>query len=199
MKKLLIAAALALACILPMKAKADVQAEVFPNSENVTVDAKASTAPGPVKYFMRNRMTVEYDGTAKNFNLQELSFGKAFRGGVQARLFNLDLVPQVGISYFHDFGDVKVFDALSMSISSEPMGENLLSVSYNPEGFRPDHNWQIELENINWFNQEQFSGTDRLHVGYKIGPVSFGAAGEIDYGTQRDLDWRVGGYLRFSN
>jgi hypothetical protein len=181
-------------------------AEVFPNNNNVLLDVIASTNAGDrsefsnVQYFLRDRMRSNYDGTRKNFMLNELSIGDlaGLRLAGQMRFYDLNLVPQAGISFFHAFDSFKIYTALTTSLEEETQGEHLLSLSYSLPGARQEDSFRFQLDNFMWAKKGSFSGSPRLHVGYNLdGLVTLGLAGEVNYAKDKPAEAYGGGFVRY--
>ncbi len=168
------------------KAGGSVQEEVFAHNKGVLTETKARgtwDAEGfDFGYFVRNRLTVGYDGTVQETLMQELSFGLPFLHGFQPTgqilLKDNAVAPQAGIQYAYKTDDLSISTAAVWRFQQDPVIEWRTTAAYSL------HTLAFEAENFTWFAVKDpalSTGTVRLHAGYSIDRFQVGVAGEVFY------------------
>ncbi|MBI1970107.1 hypothetical protein HYS47_00010 [Candidatus Woesearchaeota archaeon] len=204
-----LATTLAAVCLTTKPAEAAwVRAEAFASAQGIIPDIKAATdtdiGPANAAYFFRNRASVAYDGTAKNFMLHELGLGElyGFRALLQGIIPETEVIPRAGVSY-HATVEIdkdmalSIFTAVVSSMSSSPIVEWLTIPSFRMPGIS-ERGFGIDLEHLLWANQDSVTGAIRARIGHEIlDGFSAGIGTETDYGVGQKPTAQVGGYVRF--
>jgi hypothetical protein len=168
--------------------------EGFVNNDKTLIEVKAGANVGEetnVGFYVRDRISLDYDGTTGNFLLTQISLGQE---GVPVRVHTnlnmpgIDPKLEVGTQYLLQTDEGRFFASLSGRASLPLHGELLLSANYSLDLGKGD--LVFEAESINWTDKVQdgvdFSGTVRAHLGYKPRKdVMFGIAAEVDYKHQQ--------------
>ena len=174
-------------------------AEGFVHQQGTLAEVKANTSIGNVfnvRYFLRERLGVDYKGNPSNFLLNDLSIPIWYgvRGSGQLRLAGQHLIPTTGVDRLFLLGgmgslwlDLKVLFA-----DPELLGEIHLVGGYTHQGVR------FELEHVLNGTQDRITGaTTRGHVGYKVtDELLVGIAGETRYVPQKPIDIPLGVFVR---
>ena len=204
MTKAVMAGLVGLVCASPAYA-GTARFEVFPNTSGVmneTIATATTDAKFPIGYLARNRLLVGYDGTPTETLLQELSLGNihGFSPVAQLLLVNDTIAPRAGVLYrttlAGDYGSVALSTSLVSSVTEHPLGEYRLTVSYTSPTLFHDDVLRIEGEQHLWFNPDEFIGTSKLHLGYKINHLVVGTAAEMDFGIGKQVTLRFGPFGR---
>ena len=206
-----LAAILALACLAAKPAEAAwVRAEAFASTQGVIPDIKAAAdtdiGPANAAYFFRNRASVAYDGTAKNFMLHELGLGElyGFRALFQGIIPETELIPRAGASYHAKIEIDKdmvlsIFTAVLSTLSGRPSVEWLTAPSFRMPGLE-GRGFNVDLEHFLWANQASVTGAIRTRVGHEIlDGLSVGVGTETNYGVGQKPTVQVGGYVRLEH
>ena len=204
MTETVMAGLVGLVCVSPAYA-GTVRFEVFPNTSSVMNEMIVSVATEgniPVGCFARNRLSVGYDGAPTEALLQEVSIGNVhgFSPVAQMLLANDILAPRAGVLYRTtlggDYGSVALSTSLVSSVTEHPLGEYRLTLSYTSPTLSHDDALRIEGEQHLWFNPNEFIGTSKLHLGYKINHLVVGVASEMDFGIGKEVTFHPGAFGR---
>lgn len=183
--------------------------EGFVNNDKILVDIKAGGQIGEdtnVGLFVRDRVSLNYDGTTANFLIAQGSIGQAgvpVRAHVSMSMPGVDPKLEAGLHYVTRNDNGSLLVSLSSRAALPYHGELFVSANYSVGVGTGD--LVFEVENFNWVDKvtegTNFSGTVRGHVGYRPNKhVTFGLAGEVDYKHQQSSGWqgaaRGGAFVR---
>jgi hypothetical protein len=194
-------------------ADAKVSAEVLATNDGVLTDVKAAANVGDkdqfqnIGFFVRGRAFVDYNNELTDFSTGKLSIGGTY--GIklfsQVKFTGGRSNLQLGVETFQNVEGLNIHGSVASTIplrsEEKPLGEILLNLGYNLPGFREQDSIALENQNFTWFNDQMVKGTNRTHVGYRVGlddgfSLVMGPALEVVYGSKINTTVRGGGFLR---
>jgi hypothetical protein len=175
-------------------------AEVMAGDKSGTIDTKLSVPIAPrVRFFARNRITSDYEGNVSDFSLAKIDVNVVDKLDVVAgaeAVPGVGVTPFVGLQYFKKFGDLSIYELLTVTTQEDTEGTSLTNICYNPK--KGKWGFVTAAENVTKINGEghKFS-TQRIRAGASYGKIQFGAAGDlVEVGPKGKFGYNVGGFAR---
>ncbi len=175
-------------------------AELFVGDKSATFDTKVNIELGQrTNLFLRNRLTSEYDNDVGYFGVADLSVN--IIGGSDGVLegqvtTESGIIPRIGLQYFKKMNDVSIYSIGTCGIKSNPDGELLFNIGYEPV-IGNDLKVLANLENItNFSSQGHNFSIQRIRLGLGVDDFGFGAAVDLnETGNKGEVNYKFGGFV----